>query len=682
MISPDETIPQILQRAPHLRTVLDRYGLKGCGGPLGPDETLAFFSAAHGVDLPKLLQELRGLDLPAPATATPDHPPTPAPQLADSIYRPFFLAGLAFALVPGALVGLYLVWRAWLGQSLVAPPINIINAHAHSMLAGFMSMFIMGFGYQALPRFKHAALYRPGLALASFCLVCAGVVLRVTGEMLALDTSGALFSLTPHWLVMALVGSAMEVTALSLFAWLLWNTYRQASAVWAAYDRYVFAAAGWLVVAALGAAVHLVLISTSGSFLELVPRIAMVQEPLRMVQLLGCAVILILGVMQRFLPPVFGFADPGQRVMRRWFWPLNLGLVVMAVSFPWAIAAKRGMLNGPLGVRALETAYWLALLVFSISTLRILAGFRSWKHPTGNDRSIKFARAAHGWLALAMLLWLAEPLYIAAVVGHFGHGFHGAVRHTLTLGFIAQMIMAISLKVIPTLRGVNVATLGRQRTTFLLLNLAVALRIAGEIAADFTGAGFTLLAVAAVIAATALLLWAGHVGRLLLSRSGHGAVAPALELAAGANVAAVLARWPQTLPVFVSHGFGMLTNPVARQTLARTVSLAQACALKQVDLAALLQDLRTATGQQVPPAPPTAPAPPTPPAPPAPRVDATRTVADVARSFPRTVPVLSRLGLDACCGGEESIAVAAEHNGHALPQVLQQLEEAIGHDAT
>lgn len=664
MFKPDDTIPQVLKNAPHLRVVFDRYGLKGCGGEHGPEETLEFFAVTHGVDLAKLLDELK-----APPPATPG-PVAHAPGLADVLYRPFFLGGVAFALVPGVILGLYLVTRAWVGGSLVAPPINFINAHAHSMVAGFVGMFIMGFGYQALPRFKHATLWRPALALFSFVLMTFGVLSRVTGELFALDTASGLFSYSAAWLGLSLAGAAMEATALALFGVILWRTYAAARVTWAAYDRYVFAAASWMVLGSVASAAHLIAITTSAGFGELIPRIAVVQEPLRMIQLLGCAVILILGVMQRFLPPVFGFADPGQVATRRWFWPLNLSLVGMAVAFPWAMAIKRGLASGPPSVRVLETVYWLGLLVFSAASLRILAGFKAWRRPAGQDRSIKFVRAAHLWLAVTLLLWLAEPLYIAGVLGHFGHGYHGAVRHTLTLGFIAQMIVAISLKVVPTLRGANAAALGRQRATFVMLNAAVLLRLAGETALDFTPAAFAVLGAGSALAALALLTWGIHVGGLLVRARAGGAMAPATAIAAETNVAAVLARWPDTIEVFARHGFGLLRNPVARNTLARTVNLAQACAMKGVDLQLLLADLRDATSPRPQPRP----------VPQAPRIDPALSVADVARAHPRTVPVFARLGLDACCGGEESVARAAEHNGYALEHVMTQLQEAISHD--
>src|SRR5215468_5585224 len=103
-------IPDLLKAAPQVRPVLDRYGLRGCGGPLGPRESLGFFARAHDVPLERLLQELRDhLDRPTP-------PPGPAKvdadgRLGDAIYRPFFKAGIAVVLTFGAGWGAYLLLR-------------------------------------------------------------------------------------------------------------------------------------------------------------------------------------------------------------------------------------------------------------------------------------------------------------------------------------------------------------------------------------------------------------------------------------------------------------------------------------------------------------------------------------------------------------------------------------------
>ena len=90
-------IPDLLRAAPQVRPVLDRYGLRGCGGAQGPAESLEFFARAHEVPLPALLEELRAADAAPPAPQ-----PAEKPAAADAIYRPFFIAGILVTLTASA----------------------------------------------------------------------------------------------------------------------------------------------------------------------------------------------------------------------------------------------------------------------------------------------------------------------------------------------------------------------------------------------------------------------------------------------------------------------------------------------------------------------------------------------------------------------------------------------------
>ena len=58
MITKDSLLPDVIARHPGTRGVFDRHGLHGCGGPLGPAETVEFFSRVHAVPLESLLSEL------------------------------------------------------------------------------------------------------------------------------------------------------------------------------------------------------------------------------------------------------------------------------------------------------------------------------------------------------------------------------------------------------------------------------------------------------------------------------------------------------------------------------------------------------------------------------------------------------------------------------------------------
>src|SRR6516164_5086728 len=105
MFQPETMIPDLLRAAPQVRPVLDRYGLRGCGGEHGPMESLAFFAGAHDVPLPRLLDELEA------AATEPNGAIAIKPRLEDRIYRFFFCAGISVALTLGAAWGAYLLAR-------------------------------------------------------------------------------------------------------------------------------------------------------------------------------------------------------------------------------------------------------------------------------------------------------------------------------------------------------------------------------------------------------------------------------------------------------------------------------------------------------------------------------------------------------------------------------------------
>src|SRR5947209_3633667 len=89
-INPDVMLPDLLREFPSTRPVLDRHGLRGCGGRNGPAETLGFFARTHGVDQPLLLRELRDA---IAALARAAEAPQRA-NIADMIYRRFFVAAI------------------------------------------------------------------------------------------------------------------------------------------------------------------------------------------------------------------------------------------------------------------------------------------------------------------------------------------------------------------------------------------------------------------------------------------------------------------------------------------------------------------------------------------------------------------------------------------------------------
>jgi hypothetical protein len=84
-----------------------------------------------------------------------------------------------------------------------------------------------------------------------------------------------------------------------------------------------------------------------------------------------------------------------------------------------------------------------------------------------------------------------------------------------------------------------------------------------------------------------------------LRNSATGGSSPGEEQIGPAMIVAdVLERFPETLKVFLFHGFTPLANPSVRQKLATTVTVAQAAQMRDVNLVSLVRDLNAAVSQE------------------------------------------------------------------------------------
>lgn len=654
----ETSIPDALTRFPHLRGILDQYGLKGCGGELGPAESMDFFAKTHGVEPQKLLQQLNAAAR-DPSLAPPAEY---APSLADVIYRRFFIGGIAVTFTAGAVWGALLLWQIAFAGSFTALPINEINAHGHSQIYGWVGLFIMGYAYQAFPRFKHASLAHPRLAAASFVLMLGGISLRVVGEFFAVAHAAGGIQLNPFWFSVGLLGMALEALAYGSFVWVMVKTYLSIGKPLETYDKWVFAAVGWMGVSVLADAFLYVMTSTATTSQELVWRVATWQSPLRDIQIYGLAMVMIFGVSLRFMPPVFGFHDPGEKTYRRLFWPLNLGIGATAALFAFMLGTRDfAIWAGP---------YYVASLAIVVPGLMISQSFRPFGKVTGNDRSIKFIRASHAWLTLSLLMLAFEPWYNRLTGQPFSHAFHGAMRHAITVGFISMSILGVGAKVVANLNGADTAKLSKLWGVFVLINVGCFLRVSNQVLTDFVAPSFNTLGISGTLEVTALGLWSLHLFLLMYKRqqAASAMTLASVSIAPQARVGLVLERWPQTLEVFVKHGFGLLKNPVFRRTLARNVTLQQACEFQRVDLLKLMDDLHAVTRDDTSAAPKGHACA---------AIDPNLTVAEAARKYPATVPVFSELQLDACCGGADTIANAVAHHGLKLDEVMGRLQAAL-----
>jgi hypothetical protein len=583
-------IPDLLRAAPQVRPVLDRYGLRGCGGPLGPAESLGFFARAHDVPVERLLHEVR-------ASLETRRPATPLPLVtetspADTIYRPFFKAAIVIVLTLGGSWGAYLLLRIGLGGSFTAVGIHEVNAHGHAQIFGWVGLFVMGFAYQAFPRFKHASLAWPRAAYASLVLLVAGLVVRSVLEPLAV--------LVPALAVPAVAGSAVEVVAIGLFVAVILKTWRDAGKPLALYDFYVLCALAWFLVQAVYETVYLAAtLGATGA--DLVRLVATWQAPLRDIQIHGFALLIVLGVSQRLFPHFYGLPEGGRR--RSWFALFALNAALLGEVAGFILMRTNG--------HAWAALWYASVLVLAGTVIVLVAGWRIYSPPDASDRSLKFLRAAYVWLFVSLAMLVLLPVYqfgllpLLAPDSHaarlgFSHAYYGAIRHAITVGFISLMIVGVAAKVVPTLNGRDVRALSPLWLPFVLINGGCALRVAGQTLTDFTALSFPFTAVSGLFEVTGLAVWGVHLWRIMTPAAAApaaGRLTPGEPVTGTHVIADVLAAYPGLLPTFVASGFHALTNPVTRATVARHITVEGACRLLGVDLERLLAALNAGRGQ-------------------------------------------------------------------------------------
>ena len=190
------------------------------------------------------------------------------------------------------------------------------------------------------------------------------------------------------------------------------------------------------------------------------------------------------------------------------------------------------------------------------------------------------------------------PAYDFAVGVAFSHAYFGAYRHAFTVGFISMMIVGVSSKVVPVLAGVDPKDLKSLVVPFWLLNIGNGMRVLFQILTDTQSWAFPLMAMSAWVEVAGLIWWAVDLWRNMNYQPALAAEMPeTVVVAPQTRVFDMITRYPATTTVFEAFGFSLINNPVARRVFARSVTLQQACRLRQVKYDVLAPALQQCIGE-------------------------------------------------------------------------------------
>jgi hybrid cluster-associated redox disulfide protein len=324
-----------------------------------------------------------------------------------------------------------------------------------------------------------------------------------------------------------------------------------------------------------------------------------------------------------------------------------------------------------------------------------------------------FILAAIGYLLVGVLLGIYQGIgaYDPAVT-RFVH------IHLNLLGFMAMFIYGVAYHILPRFNAKPITNPALIPVHFYLVNAGL---IGMSLFAMFNGLHSEGIAhygfiISSIVESTGIFIFAYNLIPVILpEKEVETAAEPDQKyipaVTADMKVTETLDKWPGLIEVFADNGFKALTNPAARETFAKTVTIKQACKIHKVNESEFLGEVnsfienggatgetKTAEGGGSKPAPTPAPAPASIPAS-APEktaetaagkgktiargdlVEADTLIGSLLEVYPETKPVFEKNYGEGCfsCPGQafETVAQTAMMHGLKTEKILDEINEII-----
>lgn len=370
---------------------------------------------------------------------------------AQRLMMAYAITGLFFMLLPGTFLG---VWNliSISGGHGGAISTSWIQAHGHAQIFGWIGTFILGIGFYSIPKMTGRNAQSAARGWIAWMLWTSGVLLRWACGFYHL-----------YWRVLLPLSATLEFAAFLIFLHSV-KSHRPAGSsngnqrmpVW------ILSVLTGTVGFGVGLLLNLV-VAVYVSLYDTGPAFPVIFES-RFLALVSYAFIVptIWGFSARWLPTFLGLEPLNERTLRYALLLSIVGVLLTAIGFS-------------------PVAHWL----IAVAAIAAVAAFHLFEQPRQAPKTAGVHTSFPAFVRVAFLwLMIASGLGICSAYFDHAHGWIGASRHALTVGFVATMVFAIGQRVLPAFAGMRVLYSQRLMLACLfLLNLGCALRVSSEILA-------------------------------------------------------------------------------------------------------------------------------------------------------------------------------------------------------
>lgn len=380
----------------------------------------------------------------------------------DAPYRAFLATSLALAIGGGFLLALLLPFARALEWDWGARWDPLAQAHGQLQLVGFTGLFTAGMSLRLMPRFSGRQLAYPRVIAWIIPVIAVSLMVRALAQPMG---DGGIRDALLMVSAVLLCGGALAFAAVIWRTLLHRDSRAQATAVFFSFGALAFAASSLLNLA--------LVIEIMRDSLTTVPPAR--QSALLALLEYGFILMFLGGVGLRAVPSLVGRPRP-EAPARIAAAVLATGVSLHAGALLYAAYAE----DAPATIMRLADA---GLFIMALACLEIvwLSGvFRPSANRVAGASQLQFwfVRGAMAWLAISalMLAWFAmrafaDPRFVDAFA-------LDAVRHTVALGVLTQMIVGMAMLVVPEFAG---RRLQHPDERWIIIAMIVALNVAAAL---------------------------------------------------------------------------------------------------------------------------------------------------------------------------------------------------------